>query len=183
MFALEGAEMARNDISQMALLIQPNCHDKAEFFSKSQKCALDCPPEPRKSAAAPQTDKPQWAEDVTSCCDLGDLRRISQCTQHLGPLQFNRTHTVLINVRSRWCQIWVVKSRFHLCGGSLMISVLPQVQIFNQEGRLVSQPGRDSWGGNFVKMPCSPSNIIYKRLSSKVCNRRRLLGTSHSTLL
>lgn len=172
-------KVQRYDSSQVAMLIHPNCHDKGEFISKShtsQKFTLCPPPESCKSVAAPQTDKPQWAEDVTSRCVLGDLRRIPHCVDHLGPLEFSGTHTVFINVRSHSCKICVFKSWFlpNTSAGSMMISVLPQAQTFNREGGIVPQPGRDIWMRNFVKMPCSPSNIIYKDSSSKVCNRRHI---------
>ncbi|KAM9306337.1 poly(ADP-ribose) glycohydrolase [Pholidichthys leucotaenia] len=63
----------------------------------------------------------------SSCCRLEDLKRLEQCSLNLGCLEFNRTHTVLINVE-------------HFNNNNMV--------IFPQEGR-------DLWHSDFVKMPCS----------------------------
>lgn len=168
--------MAWNDSSQVARVIHPELYDQ-EFSSKghsSQKSTHACPPpEPCKSAAAPGTQKPQCAQNAAPCCALGDLRRIPQCNQHLGPLEFSGTHKVLVNVRSLWRQICASKSGFlpSASAASAIISVLSQTQVFNREGAIVPHPGKDTWTRNAVKMPCSPLNTMYKHSSPKVCNQ------------
>lgn len=97
--------MARNDSSHVARALQPDLHDP-EFIGKGHPGQK--PPEPCRSAAAPQTRRPQGAEDRTPCCVLGDLRKIPQCVQHLGPL--GHSGTVLVDVRRRRCQVGVSES-------------------------------------------------------------------------
>lgn len=41
----------------------------------------------------------QQKEQTSSCCQLKDMRRLQHGDMKLGPLRFNKRHTVLIDVR------------------------------------------------------------------------------------
>ncbi|XP_030292161.1 poly(ADP-ribose) glycohydrolase, partial [Sparus aurata] len=70
-----------------------------------------------------------WDDGSSSCCELGDLKRLPQCNRPLGRLDFSSSHTVLVDVAS-----------------------------FNS-GSVRPQKGRDMWNSNFVKMPSSWSSF------------------------
>ncbi|KAK1884617.1 Poly(ADP-ribose) glycohydrolase [Dissostichus eleginoides] len=65
----------------------------------------------------------------SSCCLLKDMKRIPQCDNKLGRLDFSKTHTVLVDVG-----------------------------VFNCGAGPMPQDGRDVWHSDFVKMPYSQSS-------------------------
>ncbi|XP_005739157.1 poly(ADP-ribose) glycohydrolase [Pundamilia nyererei] len=86
----------------------------------------------------------QQKERTSSCCQLKDMGRLQHGDMKLGPLRFDKRHTVLIDV-----------------------------DTFNSQRIFVSQKGRDLWHSDFVKMPCSQVahqksrwDVISKKLKS-----------------
>ncbi|XP_029299989.1 poly(ADP-ribose) glycohydrolase isoform X2 [Cottoperca gobio] len=77
--------------------------------------------------------KTQREDGASSCSQLDDLKRLSQCDNKLGRLDFSKTHNVLVDV-----------------------------DVFNRGVGLIPQEGRDVWHSNFVKMPCSQSSYMNK---------------------
>lgn len=124
--SLKPPEMAehRNNSSQMQELLQPDnhseeCHKETHghvrehyrkdgssqatsaSFSSSTSAPSSTGPVSRRQT---ERDKPLLVEPLRedgalSCCPLEDLKRLPLCTNKLGPLNFSRTHTVLVNVR------------------------------------------------------------------------------------
>lgn len=107
--------MARNDSVQVRRLLQPDFHGiekpsdkyhqtwKDNYFSSSPGTSDS------ESPQKTETNKPQqmnWdsSPDLTSCCPLNDLKRISHIKRILGPLEFDSRHAVLVDVRTRSCQ-------------------------------------------------------------------------------
>lgn len=95
LFPHRGPEMARNDSSQVAMLLDHGYQEKSPTKLKAHTRPRD------DHTPRTQPDK-QTKEDshpaVTSCCPLGDLKKISWSTSQ-KPLEFTSTHTVLIDVR------------------------------------------------------------------------------------
>ncbi|XP_069557268.1 poly(ADP-ribose) glycohydrolase [Brachyistius frenatus] len=74
----------------------------------------------------------QEEDGASSCCELSKLKRLPQCTNDLGDLSCDQTHTVLVHV-----------------------------EAFNRGVGLLAVEGRDLWDSNFVKMPCSERNVTF----------------------
>ncbi|XP_041826578.1 poly(ADP-ribose) glycohydrolase [Melanotaenia boesemani] len=142
----------RNDSSQMKSIIQqddqpvnqnekPKCGK--EQSNKNSSGQADNAASPSSSAGPSSQDESrsddnqpvssQREEATSSCCQLEDLRRLSQCETKLKPLSFSRSHTVLINV-----------------------------DAFNYGAELISQEGTDLWLSNHVKMPYSPASFTFQ---------------------
>ncbi|XP_033951956.1 poly(ADP-ribose) glycohydrolase [Pseudochaenichthys georgianus] len=103
------------------------------------------------SSSVPSSSEPSSSQDVvsaphvegdkevrkkmedgpSSCCLLKDMKRIAQCDNTLGPLDFSNKHTVLVDV-----------------------------DVFNCGAGPIPQDGRDVWHNDFVKMPFSLSSHI-----------------------
>ncbi|XP_068190654.1 poly(ADP-ribose) glycohydrolase isoform X2 [Antennarius striatus] len=130
----------RNNSSRMKDLLQPDfqsptCHqEKAKQAGCSFSTSTSAPPSVAVVSRAPaEREVSSWAQegDGASCCLLDDLKRLPQCSKQLGPLNFSRTHTVLIDLH-----------------------------FFNYEATLKPQEGKDTWSSNFVKMPCSQGSYM-----------------------
>ncbi|XP_030598520.1 poly(ADP-ribose) glycohydrolase [Archocentrus centrarchus] len=134
-----------NNSSQMRALLCPDTHQNPSEGHGKESSSSDSTNQGAYSSSSPG---PFRAENVSgaqaeghdsvtkegkeakagasSCCQLNDLKRLPQCHMKLGPLRFDETHTVLINV-----------------------------ECFNQTMQICPQKGRELWHSDFVKMPCS----------------------------
>ncbi|TNM92080.1 hypothetical protein fugu_019092 [Takifugu bimaculatus] len=140
--------MARNDSVQVGRLLQPDFfntekpdkyHQKweADYFFSSPGTSNSEAPLKRETYKLQQT-KCDSCPDLTLCCFLEDLKTITKIKRILGPLEFSSRHAVLIDVFT-----------------------------FNGAGGIVPQPGRDKWSSNYVKLPCSPSSVLYSNSTPK----------------
>lgn len=141
----------RNDSSQVKALLNPDdsksCpkenpekHDKqcsdtcgASFSSSSTSTSSSSSSRYVHSGGSGQVESEGRRHREEVTVSLQDLKRLPQCNIRQGLLTFSRTHSVLIDV-----------------------------DIFNCEGWLTAQNGRDIWQSNVVKMPCSQFSVINK---------------------
>ncbi|XP_013882086.1 poly(ADP-ribose) glycohydrolase isoform X2 [Austrofundulus limnaeus] len=115
--------------------------DGATSVTAGSRCAED----DKQNRNSYKNDWTRRDDDASSCCQLDSLRRLPKLDIKLGPLNFSRSHTVLINV-----------------------------DIFKQCGP-VPQDGRDLWDRNFVKMPCSPSSKLDSKFKFTQVSRWKLI--------
>lgn len=176
--------MARNDSVQVGRLLQPDLFNIEKPDKYHQKWEADCfcsspgtsnseAPLKRETYTLQQT-KCDSCPDLTLCCLLEDLKTITDIKRILGPLEFSSRHAVLIDVSRRSIRrVCVFKFLFlpGACAALKTFPVLPQVHAFNGAGGIVPQPSRDKWSSNYVKLPCSPSSVLYSNSTAKVCNR------------
>lgn len=107
--------MARNDSIQVRQLLQPDhynakkpydkCHQAwKDDYSSSSPGTSDSESPQKTKTYKPQQTKWHSSPDLTSCCLLTDLQKISQLKRILEPLEFSSKHAVLIDVRTHSCQ-------------------------------------------------------------------------------
>ncbi|KAL3041850.1 hypothetical protein OYC64_019932 [Pagothenia borchgrevinki] len=89
----------------------------------------------------------------SSCCLLKDMKRIPQCDNKLGRLEFSKTHTVLVDVG-----------------------------IFNVGAGPLPQEGRDVWNSDFVKMPNSQSSHMKTGFTMQTKVRWEVISKQLSSL-
>ncbi|XP_063336297.1 poly(ADP-ribose) glycohydrolase [Pelmatolapia mariae] len=123
---------------------EQHSNDSKNQDSFSSSSSGICSAENVKDGQAECPEFLQQMERTSSCCQLKDMKRLQHGDMKLGPLRFNRGHTVLIHV-----------------------------DTFNSQRKFLPQKGRDLWHSDFVKMPCSQSanqksrwDVISKKLKS-----------------
>ncbi|XP_075885818.1 poly(ADP-ribose) glycohydrolase-like isoform X2 [Nelusetta ayraudi] len=113
---------SHNNSDQMAQVLQPDSHGATRPWGE---------PGPPQRDFGPTT------------CTLDKMKKLPESQCHLGPLMFNRAHTVLINVEE-----------------------------FNCKRIIKPQEGMEIWSSVVVKMPHSSSNLmtVRKGISQEVTN-------------